>query len=201
MMKILNSVLQHLQIATTGVIIAVIVGMAVGIFLTRHKSIAGFAMSITDVIQTIPDLAMLTLLMMVFGLGNTTVITALFFYSLLPIIRNTYVGILSVDKGLLEAGTGMGMTKLQLLFKVELPMALPIIISGIRIAFITALGIAAIGVLIGAGGLGTFIWRGIQMRDAGMILSGAVPISALAVGSDFLLMFAERKLVKKARTN
>ena len=198
-MKILNAVLQHLQIASVGVLIAVVVGMAIGIFLTRHRSVANFTMSVTDIIQTIPDLALLTLLMMVFGLGNTTVITALFLYSLLPIIRNTYVGILSVDRGLLEAGTGMGMTKFQLLFKVELPLALPVILSGIRIAFITALGIATIGVLIGAGGLGAFVWRGIQMRDAGMILSGAIPICILAVGSDFVLMFAERRLVKKEK--
>lgn len=108
--------------------------------------------------------------MMVFGLGNTTVIMALFLYSLLPIVRNTYVGILSVEPALLEAGTGMGMTRLQLLYKVEFPMAVPIIISGVHIAFITALGIATIGVLIGAGGLGGFIWRRIQMRDAEMIL-------------------------------
>lgn len=198
-MRILTAVMQHIQISLIGVLIAVLVGVTIGIFLTRIKRAAGFVMAFTDVIQTVPDLAMLTMLMMFFGLGDTTVIIALFLYSLLPIVRNTYVGIMGVDNGLLEAGTGMGMTKLQLLFKVELPMALPVIISGIRIAFITALGIATIGVLIGAGGLGAFIWRGIQMRDVAMILSGAVPVSILAVGSDILLIFLERRLVKRAK--
>ncbi|MDK2799853.1 MAG: osmoprotectant transport system permease protein [Clostridiales bacterium] len=199
MEKILITVVDHLQIAATGVLIAVLVGITMGIVLTRYKPIAGFVMSVTDIIQTIPTLALLSILMIMFGLGNATVIIGLFLYSLLPIIRNTYVGILSVDEGLIEAGLGMGMTKTQLLFKVELPIALPIILSGIRIAFITALGITTIGVLIGAGGLGHFIWRGIQMQNTRMILSGAIPVSILAVGADLLLGFLENKLVKRAK--
>jgi len=119
-------------------------------------------------------------------------------YSLLPIIRNTYVGILNIPKGLIEAGMGIGMTNTQLLYKVELPIAMPIILSGIRIAFVTALGITTIGVLIGAGGLGQYIWRGIQMNNFKMIITGAIPVSVLAIGADFLLALLEKKMVKKA---
>ncbi|WHH57999.1 ABC transporter permease [Petroclostridium sp. X23] len=197
--KIFTVVMEHLQIAASGVVIAIFVGVAIGIILTKYRAIAGFVMSVTDIIQTIPTLALLSILMTMFGLGDGTVITGLFLYSLLPIIRNTYVGILSVPEGLIEAGTGMGMTKMQLMLKVELPLALPIILSGIRIAFITALGITTIGVLIGAGGLGKFIWRGIQINDVSMILSGAIPVSILAVGADLLLGYAEGKMVKRAQ--
>ena len=196
MNKILDATIEHLQISATGVLIAILIGISLGIILTRYKPIAGFVMSLTDIIQTIPTLALLSLLMMIFGLGETTVIVGLFLYSLLPIVRNTYVGILNVDRGLLEAGRGMGMTKAQLLFKVELPIALPIIISGVRVALVTALGIATIGVLIGAGGLGGLIWRGIQMANVKMILSGAIPVSLLAIGIDLLLILMENKLVK-----
>lgn len=199
MADILLTAVEHLRIAAMGVFIAIAVGVSVGIILTKFKPIAGFVMSVTDIIQTVPTLALLSILMTILGLGNTTVITALFLYSLLPIIRNTYVGILSIDEGLVEAGTGMGMTKLQLLLKVELPLALPIILSGIRIAFVTALGITTIGVLIGAGGLGRFIWRGIQMQNFKMIFSGAIPVSLLAVGTDLLLGWMEARLVKRAK--
>jgi osmoprotectant transport system permease protein len=196
--KIFTVVMEHLQIAASGVVIAIFVGVTIGIILTKYRKIAGLVMSVTDIIQTIPTLALLSILMTILGLGDGTVITGLFLYSLLPIIRNTYVGILSVPEGLIEAGTGMGMTKMQLMLKVELPLALPIILSGIRIAFITALGITTIGVLIGAGGLGKFIWRGIQINDVQMILSGAIPVSILAVGADLLLGYAEGKMVKRA---
>lgn len=197
-MQLFMSVITHLRIAAFGVIVAIVIGVAIGIFLTRYRKLAGVIMSIADIIQTIPTLALLSILMILFGLGDTTVIIGLALYSLLPIIRNTYVGILNIPKGLIEAGIGIGMTNTQLLYKVELPIAMPIILSGIRIAFVTALGITTIGVLIGAGGLGQYIWRGIQMNNFKMIITGAIPVSVLAVGSDFLLAFLEKKMVKKA---
>jgi len=190
---------QHLQITLSGVFIAVVIGVITGIVITRHKTIAGIIMTITDVIQTIPSMALLAILMMVFGLGDTTVIIALFLYSLLPVMRNTFAGLISVDKSLLEAGSGMGMTKLQILVKVTLPLALPIILSGIRVALVTALGIATMGVLIGSGGLGTFIYRGLQMANIRLILSGAIPLSILAIGIDILLGYSERKMFRFKR--
>lgn len=197
-MQLFMSVIAHLRIAAFGVIVAIVIGVAIGIFLTRYRKLAGVIMSIADIIQTIPTLALLSILMILFGLGDTTVIIGLALYSLLPIIRNTYVGILNIPKGLIEAGIGIGMTNTQLLYKVELPIAMPIILSGIRIAFVTALGITTIGVLIGAGGLGQYIWRGIQMNNFKMIITGAIPVSVLAIGADFLLALLEKKMVKKA---
>lgn len=197
--KILAYTAQHMQLSFSGVLIAVIIGVALGIIITRVRSIAGAVLTIADLIQTIPSLALLSILMIIFGIGDTTLVIALFLYSLLPIIRNTYVGVLSVDKSLVEAGTGMGMTKLQLLLKVEIPIALPIIFSGIRVALTTALGIATIGVLIGAGGLGGLIWRGVQMSNVPLILSGAIPVSLLAIAFDYLVSKLEKKMVKNKR--
>ncbi len=197
--EILASTGSHLQITFAGVLIAMAAGIALGILITGNKALAGFVMSMTDVVQTIPSVALLAILMMVFGLGNTPVIVALALYSLLPIVRNTYVGILGVDAGLIEAGRGMGMTKLQLLYRVQIPIALPVILSGIRMAIITALGIATIGVLIGSGGLGYYIYRGVQISDVGMILKGAIPVSLLAVMTDFFLLYSEKKLVKSGK--
>ena len=151
---------------------------------------------ILDVIQTVPTLAMLTFIMLIFGLNDNTVIVAIFLYSLFPIMRNTITGISGVDKGIIRAGRGIAMTELQIYTKVELPLALPVILSGIRMAIITALGITTTGVLIGAGGLGMLIWRGIQTRNTTMMLAGAIPVSVLAVIFDFLLSYLEKKIRK-----
>jgi osmoprotectant transport system permease protein len=194
--QILLLTYQHLRITLMGVLIALVIGMTCGILITKHKTLAEMVMSVTDIIQTIPTLALLAILMMFFGLGDTTAIIALFLYSLLPIIRNTYIGLKSVESGMVEAGIGMGMTKPQLLFKVQLPIALPVILSGIRVALVTGLGVATIGVLIGSGGLGTFIYRGVQMANIKMIFSGAVPLSVLAIGTDVLLTYVERRMLR-----
>jgi osmoprotectant transport system permease protein len=194
--QILLSTYQHLRITLTGVLMAVVIGMTCGIVITKHKSLAGMVMSLTDIIQTIPTLALLAILMMFFGLGDTTAVIALFLYSLLPIVRNTYIGLIGVEQGLVEAGTGMGMTGLQLLFRVQLPIALPVILSGIRVALVTGLGVATIGVLIGSAGLGTFIYRGVQMANVKMIFSGAIPLSILAIGTDVLLTYVERRMLR-----
>jgi osmoprotectant transport system permease protein len=201
MESILIATFRHLQITFSGVFIAALVGIGTGILITKHRRLAEAVMSATDLIQTVPSLALLAILMMFFGLGDLTVIIALFLYSLLPIVRNTYVGLKGIDSGLVEAGVGMGMTRFQLLWKVKLPIALPVILSGIRVALVTALGIATIGVLIGAGGLGTFVYRGVQMADVNLILTGAVPLSILAIGTDlFLEATSGRMLRSKRRT-
>ncbi len=188
---------EHLQLSLMGVLIALLVAIPLGIFIYRYKGFAGVVLSLTDVIQTIPSLAMLALLMLVFGLGNTTVIAALVLYSLLPIVRNTYTGLNNVSPSLIEAGRGMGMTRFQRLRYVELPLALPVIMAGIRVATVTAIGIATIGVLIGGGGLGVLIWRGIQNTDTQMILMGSIPAALLAILADFLLGKIEKRLIPK----
>ena len=189
----------HIQISVAGVAIATAVGMLIGILLTRCPGASTPVISVIEVFQTIPSLAMLSILLIFLGLGNTTAIMAIFFYSLLPIVRNTYTGIRSVNPALLEAGKGMGMNSLQVLFRVEIPNAVPIIVSGLRVSLITAYGIVTIAVLVGGGGLGRFVWRGIQMQSIPLMLTGAVPIALMALGTDLLLNKLEKRLTKYNR--
>ncbi|WP_338832915.1 Glycine betaine/carnitine/choline transport system permease protein OpuCD [Moorella humiferrea] len=188
---------QHLSLSVMGVALAAAGGIPLGIFLTRYRWLAKPIMAFIEVLQTIPSLAMLALLMMLFGLGDTTLVVSLFLYSLLPIVRNTYTGLLGVDSSLLEAGKGMGMTRGQLIWRVQVPIALPVILAGLRVALVTAIGIATIGVLIGAGGLGTLIWRGIQTRNNSMVLMGAVPAALLAIVTDGVLALLEQALIPR----
>jgi len=198
--EIIDRIVVHFQISVTGVALATLVGMVVGIALTRLPKIATPALSVIEVFQTIPSLAMLSLLLIFFGLGNTTAIMAIFFYSLLPIVRNTHAGVLSVDPALLDAGKGMGMNGLQVLFKVEIPNAIPVIVSGLRISLITAYGIVTISVLVGGGGLGRFVYRGIQMQNMGVMLTGAIPIALMALSTDLFLNYLEKRLTKHNRS-
>jgi osmoprotectant transport system permease protein len=195
--QILQLTLEHLWLSTAGVLVAGLVGVPLGILLVRARALAGPVMSLVDVLQTIPSLAMLALVMFFLGLGNNSLIAALFVYALLPILRNTYTGLAGVSPDLLEAGKGMGMTGWQLLRQVQLPIALPIILAGFRVAMVTAIGIATIVTLIGAGGLGEPIWRGIQLANTLMIMTGAVPAALLAIITDVLLGGLEKALVPR----
>ena len=197
--ELIDRIITHLQISVTGVGFAAVVGMAIGILLTRFPKLATPVISIIEFFQTIPSLAMLSILFIFFGLGNTTAIMAIFFYSLLPIVRNTYTGILSVDPALLEAGKGMGMNSIQILFRVQIPNAISVIVSGLRISLITAYGIVTISVLVGGGGLGRFVYRGIQMQNMGVMLTGAIPIAAMAFFTDLLLNRLEKVLTRHKR--
>ena len=199
MNELIERIITHLQISVTGVALAAAFGMTVGILLTRFPKLATPSISVIEVFQTIPSLAMLSILLIFFGLGNTTAIMAIFFYSLLPIVRNTHAGIMSVDPALLEAGRGMGMNGLQILFRVEIPNAIPVIVSGLRISLITAYGIVTISVLVGGGGLGRFVYRGIQMQNMSVMLTGAIPIAIMAFLTDLLLNRLEKNLTKHNR--
>lgn len=181
MTDFISAVAEHLAVTASGVAIAVVIGIAAGIFIARKPAFAGPVLYIADIIQTIPSLALLALLMIVFGLGDLTVVIGLCLYSLLPVIRNTYTGVTSIAPAIREAARGMGMSNMQSLVRVELPIAMPMILSGIRIAFVTALGTAVIGVLIGAGGLGYIIYRGIQSLDWGLMIEGTVPVVLLSL--------------------
>lgn len=196
MQELFSRIMTHLLISLAGVSLAGVTGIIVGIILTRFRRLATPVIGIIEVFQTIPSLAMLSILLIFFGLGNMTAIMAIFFYSLLPIVRNTYTAIISVEPALLEAGRGMGMSNLQLLTRVELPNAVPVIVSGLRISLITAYGIVTIAVLVGGGGLGKYVYRGAQMQDMGMLLTGAIPISLMAVGTDLILNRVEKVLSK-----
>lgn len=185
MADLINSIAEHLAITVSGVAVAVLIGIAAGILISRKPVFAGPVLYIADIIQTIPSLALLAILMIAFGLGDLTVVIGLCLYSLLPVIRNTYTGISAISPSIREAARGMGMSSVQSLVKVELPLATPMILSGIRIAFVTALGTAVIGVLIGAGGLGYIIYRGIQALDWGMIIEGTIPVVVLSLLAQF----------------
>jgi len=195
--QIAPAMLVHLQITFLGVLCGCSVGIPLGSVLARLPRTSKFVFVIVDMIQTIPTLAMFTFLMLAFGLNNNTVIVTIFLYSLFPIVRNTYTGIKSVDPGIIRAGQGIGMTHLQLYRMVQIPIAMPLILSGVRLAIISALGITTTGVLIGAGGLGKLVWRGIQTRNTAMMLSGAIPVSVLAVFFDLLLTRLEKGWTKK----
>ncbi|WP_163653183.1 ABC transporter permease [Listeria sp. PSOL-1] len=186
---------RHFLMSIYGVLFASIVAIPVGIYIARNKRLAGWVIQIANIIQTIPALAMLAVLMLIMGLGTNTVIIALFLYSLLPILKNTYTGIKNVDGALLESGRAMGMTKWQVLRLVELPLALSVIMAGIRNALVIAIGVAAIGTFIGAGGLGDIIVRGTNATNGtAIILAGAIPTAIMAILADILLGFVERLL-------
>ncbi len=193
---------QHFLISIYGVLIAAVVGIPTGILISKYGRLSTYVITIANIIQTIPGLAMLAILMLAIGLGQTTVVVAVFLYSLLPIIKNTYTGINNINKDLTDSGKGMGMTKLQVLYMIELPLSLSVIIAGIRIALVVAIGITAIGAFIGAGGLGDIIIRGTNATDGtAIILAGAIPTALMAVLADLILSFIERKIdpVKKNR--
>lgn len=181
------------------VALAIVVGVPTGIALTRWERMSGAVLGTASVIQTIPSLALLGFLIPLVGIDKKNAIIALFLYSLLPIIRNTYTGIKEVDPSLVDAGTGMGMSNLQRLRLVELPLAMPVVMAGIRTATVICVGIGTLASLIGAGGLGDLIMRGISMVNNNVILAGAIPAALLALLLDFLLGRLERAMTTTTR--
>ncbi|MEC2400191.1 choline ABC transporter permease OpuBD [Bacillus subtilis] len=186
---------RHFLMSAYGVLFAAVVGVPAGILIAHFRRLSAWVFAVTNVIQTIPALAMLAVLMLVMGLGANTVILSLFLYSLLPIIQNTYTGIISIEHAYLESGKAMGMTKFQVLRMVELPLALSVIMAGLRTALVIAIGITAIGTFVGAGGLGDMIVRGSNATNGtAIILAGAIPTAVMAVGADLLMAWIERLL-------
>ena len=193
--EILRLTSEHLLLVLISIAIAVLIGVPSGIFMTRKPAWAKPVMALANVIQTVPSLALFGFLIslpLLGGIGATTAIVALVLYSLLPIVRGTFTGISGVDPAVREAGLGMGLTDRQLLLHVELPLALPVIFSGIRVAAVIAVGVATIAAAIGAGGLGMFIFRGVSMIDNRVILAGAIPAALLALGADWGVGVIER---------
>jgi ABC-type proline/glycine betaine transport system permease subunit len=190
---------QHMMMVAVSTLMAVAIGVPVGVLAARHRRLARPILGLANVLQTIPSLALFGFLIplpFIGGIGARTAIVALVIYALLPILRGTCTGLTSVPAAIVEAGTGMGMTRSQLLWQVQLPLALPVIMSGIRVATVVSVGVATIAAAIGAGGLGTFIFRGVAMVDNRLILAGAVPAAALALMADTLLGIVERALGK-----
>lgn len=194
---ILEKVGEHLYLAGIAVLLACAVGIPVGFLITNNKRVASIVVGIANTIQTIPSLALFAFAISVFGIGADNAICALFLYALLPIIKNTLIGIRNVSPTMIEAARGMGMSRAQIMFQVEVPLAISVIMGGVRIATVTAIGIATIATLIGAGGLGQLIYQGIGMMNYEMIFVGAICSAALALLADFLLGLVEKKLTSK----
>ncbi|MED1792074.1 ABC transporter permease [Brevibacillus nitrificans] len=202
--QILELTGEHLYMSAIAILLAIVIGVPLAVFMTRNPKIAVTIQTIINTVQTIPTISLLLIIMIFLGLGYSTAIVALVLYSLLPIVQNTYAGLENVDKSMIEAGTGMGMTRLQLLTYVKLPLALPIILAGVRIAAVVAVGSATIATFVGAGGLGEMIMRGISTTDDQKILAGAIPAAVLVVIVDMLIGKIEKRAsyrVNTARTN
>jgi len=196
MSNLVPYILEHLLIVLIATGISVAIGVLLGIISYWLRFAAQIILWFSETIQTVPALALLAILMVIFGLGNATIIAGLTLYALLPIVRNTYTGLTSVPAPIKEAARGMGMSKLQRLFLVELPLAFPLIFSGIKISVVNSLSIAVMGVLIGAGGLGFPIYRGIQTQNFRLIMSGALPVVVMAVLFDYLMSLIQKRLTK-----
>lgn len=196
---LLQGILEHMAIVSIAILISTVVGIIFGVISYWVRFLDSVILGISEILQTIPSLALLALLMIIFGLGNITIIIGLVLYALLPIVRNTYTGLKSVSPHLKDAARGMGMSKIQRLFKVEIPLSFPLIFSGIKIALVNSLSVAVMGVLIGANGLGTIIYRGIQSRNMETILMGAIPVVVMALAFDFGMSRIEKKLIKRAK--
>lgn len=188
---------QHIFLSVVSILIGCIVSIPLGIYITRHKRVASVVLAIVSIIQTIPSLALLGFMIPIFGIGTTPTIIALSLYALLPIVRNTYTGIREVDASLIEAGRGMGMTKSQILWQVELPLSRNVIMAGVRTATVLTIGVATLATFIGAGGLGDLIMRGVDMIDTPLILVGAIPAALLAIVFDALLHWLDRSLTPR----
>ncbi|NLS42210.1 ABC transporter permease [Bacillus subtilis] len=192
--ELLYKTYEHVTISLIAVILGVLVAVPLGIVLTRMKKGAGIIIGIVNIIQTLPSLAILAFFIPLLGVGKVPAIVALFFYSVLPILRNTYTGIRGVNKNLLESGKGIGMTPVEQVRLVELPLAAPVIMAGIRTSTIYLIGWATLASFIGGGGLGDYIFIGLNLYQPEYIIGGAVPVTILAIVIDYVLAVSERKL-------
>ncbi len=189
--------LEHLELVLMALAIAAAIGLPAAILLTRRSGSRRWILGFANIAQTVPSLALFGFLLplpLIGGIGKRTAIVALCLYALLPILRNTLTGILGVDQAVRESAAAMGMTRNQILWQVELPLAAPSIVAGLRIAAVATIGTATIAAAIGGGGLGVFIFRGIAMADTRTILAGAVPAALMALAVDEALEWLERKL-------
>lgn len=198
--KLLVQTLQHIGLTFISLVIAVLIGLPLGILISRKKQFAGAVLGVAGVMQTIPSIALLGFMIPVLGIGVKPAIVALFLYALLPIIRNTYTGITGVSATVREAAMAMGMSARQILFKVELPLAMPVILAGVRTATVINVGVATLASYIAAGGLGEFIFGGISLNNTNMILAGAIPAALLAILLDMLLSLVQKAKLKKMKS-
>jgi osmoprotectant transport system permease protein len=195
--EIVSATLDHMGLVLMAMLIAMVISVPLGMFIVYHKTLRTLALGIASILQTIPSLALFGFLIpipFIGGIGKRTAIVALVLYALLPILRNTYVGLTTIDPAILESAEAMGMTRGQIMFRVRFPLALSVILAGVRTATILTIGVATIAAAIGAGGLGSFIFRGVALVNDALLLAGAIPAALLAILADFLLGLIERRL-------
>ncbi len=195
--EILSSLLQHLNLVFWAVAVGMIIAVPAGILLSRHRKLAAPVLAMVGTIQTIPGLVMLGIALIFWGIGTKPALIVLSLYAILPILRNTYTGITEINPGYVEAARGIGMTSMQRLFKVELPIATPTIIGGIRISTVYIISWATLAGLIGAGGLGDLIWTGLSTYNTNYILAGAVPSAMMAVLFNLLIGGLQRGITPR----
>ncbi|WP_174614538.1 ABC transporter permease [Virgibacillus ihumii] len=192
--QLLMKTWEHFYISLSAVVLGILVAVPLGILLTRTPKVAGFVIGTVGVVQTFPSLAILAFFIPILGVGKIPAIAALFFYSMLPILRNTFTGVKDVNKSLLEAGSGMGMSSWQRVMHVELPLATPVIMAGIRVSTVYLIGWATLASFIGAGGLGDYIFNGLNLYRTDLILAGAIPVTLMALLTDLLFGYLEGRL-------
>lgn len=190
---IMELTLEHMIMVLVAMIISIIVGVLIGILITFNKKVANVVINIAEVLMTIPSLALFAVLIPIFHIGATPAIIGLVLYTQLPIIRNVYTGIKNISPFIIESAKGMGMSEMKIMFKIKLPLAFPILITGVRTAVVMGVGMGAIASYVGAGGLGDYIFQGIQRTNDKMVVIGAIMISLLAIIMDRLLYFIQKK--------
>ena len=195
--KIIELLIQHMSLTVTSILIAIIVGVPLGIIISRISSLRKFVLGFVNLVQAVPSMALLGLLVPILGIGSKPAIFMVVVYSLLPIVKNTYIGITSIDPVVLESAKGIGLTRNQTLFKIQFPLALPIIMGGVRISAVTAVGLMTLAAFIGAGGLGYLVFSGVQTVNNNMILAGAIPSCIIALLVDYLLVKLKLQLLQK----
>lgn len=195
--QLISKTVEHFYISIIALLIAVVVAVPLGILLSKMKRTSNIVLTIAGVLQTIPTLAVLAVMIPIFGVGKLPAIVALFIYVLLPILNNTVLGVQNIGDNIKEAGTSMGMTRFQLMKDVELPLALPLILGGIRLSSVYVISWATLASYVGAGGLGDFVFNGLNLYDPLMIISAAVLVTIIALISDFLLSLVEKWAVPK----
>lgn len=193
----LELLLQHILITLTAVVIITVLGLTIGILMTKNELMASVTLTVTNFLYTIPSIALFGILVTITGIGNKSAIVALIIYGLLPMIRNTYVGIKEVDPQMIESAVGMGTTERQLLFRIQLPQALPVIMSGFRTMVVMTIALGGIASFIGAGGLGVAIYRGISTYFPEMIIAGSLLVALLAIFIDWLLQLSEKRMTRR----
>ena len=193
----LTCLLEHIRISVTAIICAGVLGILTGILISRHKKAAGVVLGVVNIIYTIPSISLLGFLIPFTGIGNKTAVIALTVYGLLPIVRNTYTGLVNVDASILEVAQGLGTDKRQMMYKIKFPLALPVIISGFRNMTVMIIAMGGIASFIEAGGLGAAIYRGITTYNMTLTAAGSVLIALLALGSDWLLARAEKAVSRR----